>query len=237
MKGTHICCGLLAIAAVNLSSAARADLIGTSLTNLNGTGFGNVTSLLAVQATQGGTETGGVSWNGSQFVGSGDTKGCCSGPQTQVVTIGSLGWTSGENVGLVVNFNTAGTQSGAIDLTALTLSLFDPTTHNELADFSINQSYHFTNEQVQQGTGQSGWLFTLDGAQQAAFNAFAINPDVLAGISLATLTNPTDGPDNVFALNTQAVPGPIVGAGLPGLVVACGGLLALARRRRSASLA
>jgi hypothetical protein len=36
----------------------------------------------------------------------------------------------------------------------------------------------------------------------------------------------------VSALTYNPVPGPIVGAGLPGLMAACGGLLALARRRR-----
>ena len=41
------------------------------------------------------------------------------------------------------------------------------------------------------------------------------------------------GPFNTsFSLTGVAVPGPIAGAGLPGLILACGALLAVARRRR-----
>jgi hypothetical protein len=38
--------------------------------------------------------------------------------------------------------------------------------------------------------------------------------------------------DSVGLRDVAPVPGPIVGAGLPGLILACGTLLALARRRR-----
>ena len=52
----------------------------------------------------------------------------------------------------------------------------------------------------------------------------------------AEFSGGTDGGES-FYLTAQAVPGPIVGAGIPGLVAACGMLVALARRRRNAALA
>ena len=45
----------------------------------------------------------------------------------------------------------------------------------------------------------------------------------------AVWNNASDGAESFFHI---PVPGPVLGAGLPGLLAACGGLLALARRRR-----
>jgi len=56
------------------------------------------------------------------------------------------------------------------------------------------------------------------------------NPHLKVGFLVNdTDTSPTG---DLLSQNIRSVPGPIVGAGLPGLVVACGGLLGLARRRR-----
>jgi hypothetical protein len=56
----------------------------------------------------------------------------------------------------------------------------------------------------------------------------------IAGSGFATLDALVAGKGTatVGISSGEVTPGPIVGAGLPGLVAACGGLLALARRRR-----
>ena len=105
-------------------------------------------------------------------------------------------------------------------------ALLNVTQHTVLAQYSLFQPGGALIPSVNNGTGFPD--YTLSG-----FN-INIGSDIAAGDQLifyARISGANDGPDSFF-LVPQPVPGPIVGAGLPGVIAAALGLYGLHRRRR-----
>jgi len=105
-------------------------------------------------------------------------------------------------------------------------ALLNLTQHTVLAQYSLLQPGGALLTNANNGTGFPD--YTLSG--------FDINlgTDIQAGDQLifyARISGANDGPDSFF-LVPQQVPGPIVGAGIPGLIAACGAMLAFARNRK-----
>jgi hypothetical protein len=102
--------------------------------------------------------------------------------------------------------------------------LLDLTTHTLLASFTGGTTGNVPS--LNNGTGFPDYTLT-------GLTLNGINPgdEILFAARMSGLN---DGPDSFFIEPGQAVavPGPIAGAGIPGLIAACGMLIGFAKRRR-----
>ena len=106
-------------------------------------------------------------------------------------------------------------------------ALLNLTQHTVLAQYSLLAPGGALIPSQNNGTGFPD--YTLSGFD------INIGTDIQLGDQLifyARISGANDGPDSFFLI-PQAVPGPVVGAGVPGLLAGCIGLWGLARRRRA----
>jgi hypothetical protein len=214
------------------ASASQAGVILVQPENFSGTGLGSVNTILTIQGKNNGTvEMGAVSFNGTADVMTGDAK--TGNSQTQTRTLGSLGITDASSLRIVFN---AVENDNKIDLTGLTLNIYSATGAT-LFTTSLNQIY--SNMSTLSGTGNSGFVFGLDGgsasaAQQAVFTL----PDFMnARIGLSASATSYSAGNETFFVAKSLAQGPGVPASgdvpEPGSVVLVGlGLAAAAISRR-----
>jgi hypothetical protein len=181
-----------------------------------------------------------------------------------LVTLTGGGWVSGAAVGIGLDTNEALGGSPAthdLSFTSLIMTLYKAD-GSVLGTFAGSPSPPGVDIPVlllnaQQGNGNSVFDLRLDANQQGIYDDIIGDPlngglaNIYVGLQASfgcgafgnavcnTLHNfeSTDGAESFVAFNT--LPGPLAGAGLPGLLAACGGMFGLnfwRRRRRGANL-
>jgi hypothetical protein len=212
---------------VSGASALTLEFVGSVADS--GTGFGDVSNILTLQKN--GSETGSVSWSGTDRVLSGDAK------NTSKVWLFSdiiaTGITGANQLGIVYNVNQEGkdsalnTEIGSLTLQVFTEGVAGKADGTQVFDSDMIGFVGKTGGEyppVAQGTGGAGYLFNPDDAIDAALAVFFADPDHYYLGASGTINSSNDGPDNIFfakITGVTLVPEPftmlLLGLGLVGL--------------------
>jgi hypothetical protein len=237
---------LLALA----GGSAKADIILfgpgdvlSSFVDVGASGFGNVNRALTLQNT-------GIEFGAHLFGNILQDEAISGADKGGTPTLGSLGWNTGLNVG--IGFNSNQTGGSGITLDAMRLTIWNGS-GTALGSFSLANPINFSAAilALQQGNGNAIFDFELDAAERAEFNTiramagsdnFTVGLSAILGcgtVGAQTFNSPgcmvsNDGADSFvfFAQTAAAVPGPIAGAGIPGIIAACFGMIGLNWKRR-----
>lgn len=193
---------LVAAAGCLAAASSQASLIPAGSVDMTGTGLGAVNTILTIQNNP--SETGSVSYNGTNDVITGDAKTGAS--QTQTRTLTELGVDSAANLRIIFNpVEPGNTETNSITLNNLILSIYSPT-GTMLFNSGVFTPITFTSTDL--GTGKAGFVFMLDAAQAAAAQASAFG----AGFGsnrvglLAEATDSSGGNETFFGLNVAGQP-------------------------------
>jgi hypothetical protein len=245
------------------SLPAKAEFVLSDFTfaDLGGTGFGVAPRLLTLQNNPnqsgavisiGGNQAflspitvTGTTVTGIQCTSNGNCDGGLRVNESNLVNVSTL-WSTGAQVGVGLDTNQIGS-TGALLFNELVLNIYT-STGALIGAFGGNDAVLITEAQLaaQQGNGNSVFNLLLTPGEQDEFDQMrAAHPGaIFAGLAAAFGCTPApcvgaynDGADSFLAFRQSAaqVPGPIVGAGIPGMIAACGGLFGLNfwRRRRN----